>query len=161
MAEKTETQLEALMQGQDETHVPGAATECVMIAFDARPLARQLLRDGWRLARGLKASFIALTITAPDWPAQLMDDTNRRALEEYIRLAEDLGAETLRIEGQDVARELTRVAQERHVTQLVIGAPTHTRWYEHLFGSVVTRLLRAPLAADMHIVRAREPQVRR
>jgi hypothetical protein len=38
---------------------------------------------------------------------------------------------------------------------LVIGAPTHTRWYEQLFGSVVTRLLRAPLAANMHIVRAR------
>ena len=143
------------MQGQDDTHVPSAATECVMVAFDARPLARQLLRDGWRLARGLKATFLAVTILPPDWSTQPADDTDRRAIEEYIRLAEDLGAETLRIEGHDVAKELARVAEERHVTQLVIGAPTHTRWYEQVFGSVVTRLLRAPLAADMHIVRAR------
>jgi two-component system sensor histidine kinase KdpD len=161
MAEKTETQLEELMQGQDDTHVSGAATETVMVAFDARPLARQLLRDGWRFARGLKGSFIAVTITPPDWPTQLTDDTDQRAIEEYVRLAEDLGAETLRIEGHDVAKELARIAQERHVTQLVIGAPTHTRWYEQLFGSVVTRLLRAPLAADIHIVRARESQARR
>src|SRR5215471_18956276 len=106
MAEKTETQLEELMQGQDDTRVPGAATECVMVAFDSRPLARQLLRDGWRLARGLKASFIAVTIVPPDWPTQLTDDTkldtDRRALEGHIRLAEDLGAQTLRVEGHDV-----------------------------------------------------------
>jgi two-component system sensor histidine kinase KdpD len=120
-----------------------------------------LLRDGWRLARGLKASYIAVTIVPPDWPTQLTDDKDQRAIAEYVRLAEDLGAETLRIEGQDVAKELARIATERYVTQLVIGAPTHTRWYEQLFGSVVTRLLRAPLAADMHIVRARESQTRR
>jgi two-component system sensor histidine kinase KdpD len=158
MAEKTETQLEALMQGQDETHVPVAATECVMVAFDARPLARQLLRDGWRLARGLKAPLIAVTIVPPDWSTLPPDAPERRALEEHIRLAEDLGAETLRIDGRDVAGELARIATERHVTQLVIGAPVHTRWRELLFGSVVTRLLRLPLAADIHIVRGRSPR---
>jgi two-component system sensor histidine kinase KdpD len=155
MAEKTETQLEELMQGQDDTHVPSAATECVMVAFDARPLARQLLRDGWRLARGLRAPLIAVTITRPDWVTLPTDNPERRALEEHIRLAEDLGAETLRIDGRDVAGELARIAAERHVTQLVIGAPAHTRWRELLFGSVVTRLLRLPLAADLHIVRGR------
>jgi two-component system, OmpR family, sensor histidine kinase KdpD len=155
MAEKTETQLEELMQGQDDTHVPSAATECVMVAFDARPLARQLLRDGWRLARGLRAPLIAVTIVPPDMPTVLSEAPDQRALEEYVRLAEDLGAETLRIEGHDVAKELARIAMERHVTQLVIGAPQHTRWRELLFGSVVTRLLRAPLTADLHIVRGR------
>jgi two-component system sensor histidine kinase KdpD len=160
MAEKTETQLDELMRRGDETKMASSATERVMVAFDERSLARQLLRDGWRLARGLKAPLLAVTITHPDWVTLPSDNAERRALEEHIRLAEDLGAETLRIEGRDVAGALARLAQERHVTQLVIGAPVHTRWRELLFGSVVTRLLRAPLAADMHIVRARQPEIR-
>jgi two-component system sensor histidine kinase KdpD len=131
-----------------------------MVAFDERPLARQLLRDGWRLARGLKAPLLAVTITRPDWVTLPSDSLERRALEEHIRLAEDLGARTLRIEGRDVARELARLAQEQRITQLVIGAPAHTHWRELLFGSVVTRLLRAPLSADIHIVHARQPEGR-
>src|SRR4029079_7005160 len=131
-----------------------AATERVMVAFDARPLARQLLRDGWRLARGLKAPLLAVTITRPGWGALPLDNEQRRALEEHIRLAEDLGAEALRIEGRDVVGELARLAKERHITQLVIGSPAHTGWRDLLFGSVVARLLRAPLTADIHIVHA-------
>jgi two-component system sensor histidine kinase KdpD len=160
MAEKTETQLDELMRRGDETKMASSATERVMVAFDERPLARQLLRDGWRLARGLKAPLLAVTITRPDWVTLPSDNAERRALEEHIRLAEDLGAETLRIDGRDVAGVLARLAQERHVTQLVIGAPVHTPWRELLFGSMVTRLLRAPLAADIHIVRARQPEIR-
>jgi two-component system sensor histidine kinase KdpD len=160
MAEKTETQLDELMRHGDETQMASSATERVMVAFDERPLARQLLRDGWRLARGLKAPLLAVTITRHDWVTLPSDNAERRALEEHIRLAEDLGAETLRIDGRDVAGTLARLAQERHVTQLVIGAPVHTRWRELLFGSVVTRLLRAPLAADIHVVRARQPELR-
>src|SRR5262249_5327558 len=107
------------------------------------------------------ASFIAVTITPPDWPTQLTDDTDRRAIEEYIRRAEDLGAETLRIEGHDVANELARAAVESHVTPMVIVEPRHTRGYEQLFVSVVARFRGPPLAADMPIVRARESQARR
>jgi two-component system, OmpR family, sensor histidine kinase KdpD len=160
MAEKTETQLDELMRRGNETKMASSATERIMVAFDARPLARQLLRDGWRLARGLKAPLLAVTITRPDWVTLPSDNEERRALEEHIRLAEDLGAETLRVEGRDVAGALAQLAHERHITQLVVGAPEHTGWRDLLFGSVVTRLLRAPLAADIHIVHAREAQAR-
>jgi two-component system sensor histidine kinase KdpD len=157
MAEKTETQLEVLMLGQDDTRVPATTLEHVMVAFDASPLAGHLLRDGWRLARALRGSLMAVTIAPADWPTQRTNDTEGRAIEDYVRLAEDLGAETLRIEGQDVAEELIRIAQDRHVTQLVIGAPTDTQWHKQAYGPVVTRLLRAPLAADIHVVPRQSP----
>src|SRR6185437_2838558 len=104
-AEKTEAQLDELMHGSDQPKIASAATERVMVAFDARPLARQLLRDGWRLARGLKAPLLAVTITRPGWGTLPSDNEQRRALEEHIRLAEDLGADALLIEGRDVAGE--------------------------------------------------------
>lgn len=38
----------------------------------------------------------------------------RRTLEEDLRYAEGLGAEVVRVQGADAARELTRVARERN-----------------------------------------------
>jgi two-component system sensor histidine kinase KdpD len=72
-------------------------------------------------------------------------------LSEQIRLAEDLGAEVLRVEGHDIAASLAKVARERHITQIVIGQPTRSRWHYLLYGSVVNRLLREPIGADIHV----------
>jgi two-component system sensor histidine kinase KdpD len=155
-AEKTETQLEALMQGREETGELAwatTATERVMVAFDGRPHSQQLLRDGWRLARGLKASLLAVTVVTP---RRLIPAHSPAAeqLSEQIRLAEDLGAEVIRVEGRNIASALAQVAREQHVTQIVIGQPTRSRWHYLLYGSVVNRLLREPIGADIHVVPA-------
>jgi two-component system, OmpR family, sensor histidine kinase KdpD len=156
-AEKTESQLEALMRGHEELDDSAwrtTATERVMVAFDGRPHSRQLLREGWRLARALKAPLLAVTVESPSRPfAPANAPTEAEsALKQHVRLAEDLGAEVIRVAGRDVAAELARVARERHVTQIVIGQPTRTRWRALLFGSVVDRVLREPIGADVHVV---------
>ncbi|HEX8036239.1 MAG TPA: universal stress protein [Ktedonobacterales bacterium] len=162
-AEKTESQLEALMHGRDqypsddeeidEPAWKSTATERVMVAFDHRPHARELLRSGWRLARGLKAPLFAVTVTTqPDRLADSSASAEAKALDEHIRLAEDLGAEVIRVQGRSVAEELARVAREHHVTQIVIGQPTRPRWRELFAGSVVNRLLHEPTGADIHVV---------
>jgi len=153
-AEKTETQLEALMQGHEEGEELAwstTATERVMVAFDGRPHSQQLLRDGWRLARGLKASFLAVTVVTPRsfLPAH---SPEAEQLSEQMRLAEDLGAEVIRVEGLNIAAALAQVARERHITQIVIGQPRRSRWHNLLYGSVVNQLLRYPTGADIHVV---------
>jgi two-component system sensor histidine kinase KdpD len=153
-AEKTESQLEFLMEHQEE---PGEvawgvkATERVMVAFDARPHAGQVLRDGWRLARGLKAPLLAVTVVSSSWKAKA-SPKEQQALKDYLRLAEDLGAEVMEVQGSDVAAALAGVARAQHVTQLVIGQPTSSTWYARLRGSIVNRLLRYPIGADIHVV---------
>jgi two-component system sensor histidine kinase KdpD len=153
-AEKTESQLEELMRGREEEGEASAwattATERVMVAFDSRPHARELLRAGWRLARGLKAPLLAVTVTMPR--ATGAAQTRGAALSEHIQLAEDLGAEVVQLEAQDVPAELARIARERHVTQIVIGQPARSRWSELWRRSVVNELLRAPTGADIHVV---------
>jgi two-component system sensor histidine kinase KdpD len=154
VAEKTETQLEMLMEEQAERDTSVARTtpaELVMVAFDKQPNARWLMRSGWRLARGLKAQLLAVVVVPPGHLAICDQDAE---LAEARRLAEDLGAETLCIEGADVASALASLATERHVTHIVIGQPAPRRWWQELLRpSVVQRLLRAPLCADIHIVR--------
>jgi two-component system sensor histidine kinase KdpD len=162
-AEKTEDQLEALMRGPDDRDVSvwgSTATERVMVAFDDRPHSAQLLREGWRLARALKAPLLAVTVL----PSALSRFHGRaaraEALDRYERLAEDLGAEIIHVTGDDVAGALARMARERHVTQIVVGQPCGRTWRARLLGSVVDRLLREPSGADVHMVPRRAQGVR-
>jgi two-component system sensor histidine kinase KdpD len=157
IAEKTEAQLELLMDEQPG-HAKGAArttpVELVMVAFHRQPNARWLIRSGWRLARGLKAQLLAVAVVPPGNLSTCDQDTE---LTEARRLAEDLGAEVLCIEGADVASALASLAAERHATQIVLGQPAPRRWWQELLRpSVAQRLLRAPLSADIHIARLRD-----
>ncbi len=151
-AEKTESQLEEMMRGHDDDEHESAwgttATERVLVAFDGRPHAQQILREGWRLARSLKAPLLAATIILPG-PATAESVQHRG---ENERLAEDLGAEIVKIAARDVASALSQLARERHVTQIVIGQPTRSWREELLRSSVVNRLLRMPTGAAIHVV---------
>ncbi|MBA3823365.1 MAG: universal stress protein [Ktedonobacterales bacterium] len=154
VAEKTETQLEALMHGEGVNELAWAttATERVMVAFDARNHGGQLLRDGVRLARGLRAPLLAVTVSPTRGEPQ------SKAVQDLVRLAHDLGAEVIMAVGRDVATTLAQVAHEYHVTQIVIGQPSRSRWQEFLRASVVNRLLRLPTGADIHVVPHRPPE---
>jgi two-component system, OmpR family, sensor histidine kinase KdpD len=166
-AEQTESKLEDLMRGQKDGEQPAwaaTATERVMVAFDGRPHSSQLLREGWRLSSALKAPLLAVTVV-PISPAKRRARAEKGtlprpaddALHEHIRLAEDLGAEVIQARGDNVASELARIARARHVTRIVIGQPSRSRWHELIFGSVVNRLLRESIGADIQVVPERAP----
>jgi two-component system sensor histidine kinase KdpD len=124
-----------------------------MVAFDGREHSSQLLREGWRLSSALKAPLLAVTVISPSQTKHPIG----RSLDENMRLAEDLGAEVVKAEGDNIAAELARIARSRHVTRIVIGQPSRSRWHEFIFGSVVNRLLRESTGADIQVVPERIP----
>jgi two-component system sensor histidine kinase KdpD len=165
-AEKTEAQLEAYMTGH---HIEQnwAASERVMVAFDARPRSRQVIREAWRLAHSLHATLFAIHVQATGRQALLKRLTlllrhgvrSRQArtahlklLADLARFAEDLGAITIQVSGKDVAATLIAEASARHITQLVLGLPARTRWEELLSGSVINRVLRMSGEMRVHLV---------
>ncbi len=167
LSEKTERQLEAIMTGGAEAPAlrqPPAAVERVLVAFDTREATRRLLHEGWRLARGLRAPFLALTVRIAGQP---LTSEAENALASYKRLAEDLGAEVIEVTGEGgpssarIAEAIARVVSERQVTLLVVGRPSGAReqgpgWLARFAGrepreSVVLQLLRLPLTADLCI----------
>jgi two-component system sensor histidine kinase KdpD len=169
-AEKTEAQLEAYMTGH---HIEQnwAASERVMVAFDARPRSRQVIREAWRLAHSLHATLFAIHVQASGRQALLkrltlllrhgMRARQERAahlklLADLARFAEDLGAITIQVSGKDVAGTLVAEARARHITQLVLGLPARTRWEELLSGSVINRVLRMSGEMRVHLVPYKE-----
>src|SRR5947209_843870 len=165
-AEKTEAQLEQYMT---EHHIsqPWTASERVLVGFDARPHTRQVIRDAWRLAHGLHADFIAVSIQPEGYlaftskligwfrygkDALKYREAALRRLEEHALLAEDLGAEVIRTESSDIARTLVEIAREHQVTQIVLGQPARSHWEELIRGSIINRLLRLSTDIDIHLV---------
>lgn len=165
-AEKTESQLHQYMADHGIKQI-WRASERVLVGFDHRPHTRLVLRDAWRLAHGLHADLIAISIQPEGYLAWLskliaflkygkdaggQQEYALRRLEEHAIFAEDLGAEVIRTKSRDIARKLVEVVKERHVTQIVLGQPSRSRWEEILRGSMINRLVRLNVGVDIHLV---------
>ncbi|GAC1568620.1 MAG: hypothetical protein NVS3B14_18500 [Ktedonobacteraceae bacterium] len=171
VAEKTESQLEQYMTEHGISEFR-PVSERVLVGFDARPHTREVIRDAWRLAHGLHADFIAVTIRPEGYlaftskltrwlkyrgEAKRYREAALQRLEEHAVLAEDLGAEVIRTSSSDIARKLVEIARERQVTQLVLGQPARSHWEELIRGSIINRVLRLNTGIDIHLVpRSRE-----
>jgi two-component system sensor histidine kinase KdpD len=166
VAEKTEAQLQEYMTEHGITEMRPAG-ERVLVGFDARPHTREVIRDAWRLAHGLHADLIAVTIRPEGYLAFMSKligilkfgrdapkyrEAALRRLEEHALLAEDLGAEVIRTNSRDIAKTLVEIAHEHQVTQLVLGQPARSHWEELLRGSIINRLLRMSTDIDIHLV---------
>src|SRR5256884_99680 len=166
VAEKTEAQLQEYMTEYGITEMRPAG-EHVLVGFDARPHTREVIRDAWRLAHGLHANLIAVTIRPEGYLAFMSKligilkfgrdapkyrEAALHRLEEHALLAEDLGAEVIRTSSNDIARTLVKIAHEHQVTQLVLGQPARSHWEELLRGSIINRLLRLSTDIDIHLV---------
>ena len=165
-ADKTETQLQQYMT---EHHIEQfwPATERVLVGFNHQPHSRQVIRAAWRLAHGLHADLIAVTVEPAGYAAfsarmvgllkygsraRQHWEEDQRSLEEHVLLAEDLGAEMVRLTSSDIAHALVQLAKERQVTQIVLGQPARPRWEEFIRSSMINRLLRLNTEIHIHLV---------
>ena len=165
-AEKAESQLHQYMNDH-EINTQWSTSEHVLVGFDGRPQSLSIIRDAWRLAHGLHADLIAIYIELEGYQAFIRKITGffkygknadkqreeaLQRLEEHALFAEDLGAEVLRKKSRSIPHTLVEVAQQRHVTEIVVGQPSHTRLEEILYGSVINQLLRLKSDVDIHLV---------
>lgn len=148
-AQEAEEQVERYMRDVGREGLQTA--ERVLVTVSERPSATTLLRRGWRIASGLRAHLLAAYVETGKW----LDDHERANLETHLRLAEDLGAEVVRLSGRDVAATLARYAREQHVTQVLVAHSNRSRWQELARGSVTTRLLQLLPDVDIHVIAAR------
>ncbi len=130
------------------------AGERVMACIDAAPDAERVVRRAWRIANRLNADLLAVFVETPGWANASPED--RRAVEEHLRYAEDLGAEVIRVSGSRVADELAKLARDKNAGTIVVGRPTSRGVVARLRGSTVSRLIEKAPDAEVHVVAGRE-----
>ncbi|GJG87075.1 hypothetical protein tb265_22560 [Gemmatimonadetes bacterium T265] len=120
------------------------------------PLSRVLLRKASRIAGRLNTDWHCVYVQTPAERADRIDTAVQRRLVDNIQLAQSMGAEVTKLEGEDVAVALARFAAERGVTLAVVGATRRSRWYRFRRGSVAERLLAARSGLDVLVVSVAE-----
>ncbi|GBF32138.1 osmosensitive K+ channel histidine kinase KdpD [Desulfocucumis palustris] len=129
---------------------PWPAGERVMVCVSPSPFSAQLVRIARRMAEGLQSEWLAVYVEAPRrYPA---GEGEKDRLAKNLRLAEELGAETIHITGGDVAEELLELARKRNVSQIIIGKPLHSKFWEWLHGSVVDKIIRQSHGISVHVI---------
>jgi two-component system sensor histidine kinase KdpD len=122
--------------------------ERIAACIKSAPSAPYVIARAFRLAKGLDAELYVVYVdigvdSSPE---------SQRTLDQSFQLAENLGAQILRMKGKDVAREIARVVREKHITQVVFGHSAQTSWRKHLYFSAIHKFLRAALPVDVHII---------
>ena len=121
-----------------------------------RTTAARVVRAARRMAAGLRAEWLVAYVETPA-QARLPEAERDRAAQ-HLRLAEQLGAETVTLTGHNVADEVVAFARQKNVTKIVIGKPSGSRWRETVFGSVVNDLIRRSGDIDVYVITGeREP----
>ena len=127
-----------------------AASERILVCIGPSPLSAKLVRAARRLAAGLRAPLTAVHVQPNGHP--LSHDARMR-LDQTIRLAEQLGAQTVSLSGESVADEVINYAATHNVTKIVIGKPDRPRWRELMFGSIVDDVIRRSGDIDIYVIR--------
>jgi two-component system sensor histidine kinase KdpD len=112
-----EQMLSQLRQQGIEGPWPTAERLLVCVGGDER--SEIVVRSAARMAAALKSDWIAIHLVKND-----RENTDRgavRRMEKAMRLADRLGATTVRLSGRDLAAEVLSYARRNNITQIVIG----------------------------------------
>ncbi|QGZ39719.1 two-component system sensor histidine kinase KdpD [Pseudoduganella flava] len=109
-----------------------------------RPGGVHVVRSAARLAGQLNASWHAVYIETP--ALQRLPAARRERILETLKLAQDLGATTAVLAGDDLGTAVARYAEQQNIGKVVLGRAT-SRWRWHL--PTLRRIARAAPALDV------------
>jgi len=142
----------ALRQIADAVEVePGGLPgvhERVMVACAPEERAARLIRRAGRMAERLKAELYVVTVR----PTTLSSE-QARFMDLYRTLTQALGGTfTVLEEPGGVAQVLAHFAREHHITQMVVGESSRSRWQLLLRGDIIGHLMRETRNVDVYVI---------
>jgi len=136
----------------------GAEMGRVMVCMSSfPPRAATLLRRGSRLAGKLNTDWFVVYVETPHEAPHLIDAESQRHLLANIERARELGAEVVRLKGDDAVAALLDFARSHGVGQIVLGRSRDAWWREVTGRTVVARMLREGGEFDVFVA-AREDE---
>jgi two-component system sensor histidine kinase KdpD len=140
-------------QGLEQAPIP----EKVMVCLSTRPGTERLLRVGARVAGRLASNWYAVYVTRPEDDKGHGDPEAYHRLEEYQRMARDLGAKVVSLTDRNVSDALIRFAQQENISHVVFGQSVRSRWDILLRGSVLNRFLSEVRDVTVQVVPMQKP----
>ncbi len=129
---------------------PWAVRDRILVCVGDPEMGLRLVRSARRMVTGLRAQWIVAHV---ETPAELRWPRDRRDyIVDVMGFAEDLGAETVILQGIRVADEILALAAQRNVSRILVGKPSRPRWQQLLGGSLAENLVRNSREADVYVI---------
>ena len=140
-------------QGLEQAPIP----DKVMVCLSTRPGTERLIRVGARVAGRLATNWYAVYVNRPDEDKGHGDPEGFQRIEEYRRMARDLGAQVITLNDKNVADALIRFAQQESISHVIFGQPVRSRLDILLRGSVLNRFLAEVRDVTVQVVPMQKP----
>lgn len=135
-------------EGLEQAVIP----ERVMVCLSSNPEAKRLLRVGSRISGRLASDWFAVYVETPREEPGRIRPSDHVALQENIRLADELGAKVIKLKADRVADALIDFARRETITHVIFGQSARTRWDILLHGSILNRFLEEVKDATVQVV---------
>jgi two-component system, OmpR family, sensor histidine kinase KdpD len=150
LADETEEELlEHLRRRQDQTL--WETTERIMVGVTNAPGFDLIVRRAARMSARSKGELHVVHVVRGDAVVR----SGENPIENARRVALDVGAQWVELQGDDVAATLMDFARRTQITQIVLGASRRSRWREFWSGgSIVWKVQRLAASenVDVHII---------
>jgi two-component system sensor histidine kinase KdpD len=140
-------------QGLEQAPIP----DKVMVCLSTRPGTERLIRVGARMAGRLATNWYAVYVAKPDEDKGHGDPEAFHRLEDYQRMARDLGAQVVTLTDKSVSDALIRFAQQESISHVIFGQPVRSRLDILLRGSVLNRFLAEIRDVTVQVVPMHKP----
>ncbi|PYR03025.1 MAG: histidine kinase [Acidobacteria bacterium] len=126
--------------------------ERVMVCMSSNAIAPRVIRTGARIAGRLGARWYAVYVETPqEQPGRIKPDDSD-ALQQNIKLAENLGATVVKVHAMRPADGLIAFAQREGITHVIFGQSARSRWDLLWKGSTIDRFLTTVRDAAVQVV---------
>jgi two-component system sensor histidine kinase KdpD len=129
---------------------PWAAGERLLVCLGHGRNGASLVRYARRQADRLRAPWAVLHLDTPQAASLPEEDKDRLAAN--MRLAEQLGAETVTLPALSPSRDIIAYANANNFTHIVVGRPSGSRWRQFWQGSVTHDLIRHAGHISVHVI---------
>ncbi len=127
-----------------------ATADKVLVCVSTNPSCAGVIRYAARKAEGILARVFAVYVETPR--GLLLPEEERNQALDNLRLAEQLGAETITLTGRKIAEEIRRFAHERGISRIIAGQPGHSGLKSIFLRSPVDHLVRIKGEISIEIV---------
>ena len=147
-AEEVDDTLESYIE-EHEIGTPWATEDRVVVCVKAGPVAKKLVRRGYRLSKRLQGQFWVVHVHTPGETI----GRHHHELNDLFELARLLGGHVEELSGDSDAEAILKFARENRATFIVVGASKRSRVDEVLRGSsLIARIMRETDYVDVLVV---------
>ncbi|MBB2480857.1 universal stress protein [Bacillus sp. APMAM] len=131
---------------------PAGTCEKILVCIQNDQNAEKLIRRGWRIASRLKAQLYIFHGSRKE--IREMNQKEMKKIEGWEQLSIEFNAKFIlkNLTNKKVAKAITEVTKEYHITQIILGQSAKSRLEELTKGSIVNDIMRLTSGIDIHIV---------